>query len=126
VLIQAPISTLPSTTRSPGLKSEVALESVLQRNRFPGQRPNPGAVGSQGARQHRRARTARPAARRQTPDHTGRTAGAGGMVRLGCRARGVHRRDDPFTAERDRQRELLRREEYQRPEASILNTQRTQ
>ena len=30
----------------PGLKSEVALESVLQRNRFPGQRPNPGAVGS--------------------------------------------------------------------------------
>jgi len=30
----------------PGLKSEVALESVLQRNRFPGQRPTPGAVGS--------------------------------------------------------------------------------
>jgi hypothetical protein len=89
VLIRAPISTFAVDDPFPGLKSEVALESALQRNRFPGQRPNPGAVGSQGARQHRRDRTARPAARRQTPGRTGRTAGAGGMVRLGCRARGV-------------------------------------
>jgi len=36
------------------------------------------------------------------------------------------RRDDRFTAERDRLRELLSREEYQRAEASILNAQRTQ
>jgi hypothetical protein len=36
------------------------------------------------------------------------------------------RRDDRFTAERDRLRELLSREEYQRAEASILNAKRTQ
>ena len=36
------------------------------------------------------------------------------------------RRDDRFTAERDRLRELLSREEYQRAEASILNAQRSQ
>jgi hypothetical protein len=35
-------------------------------------------------------------------------------------------RDDRFTAERDRLRELLSREEYQRAEASILNALRTQ
>jgi len=61
----------------------------------------------------------------QTPGHTGRTAGAGGMVSWGAVREAFDRRDDRFTAERDRQRELLRGEEYQRLEASILNAQRT-
>ena len=47
------------------------------------------------------------------------------MVSWGAVREAFDRRDDRFTAERDRQRELLRGEEYQRLEASILNAQRT-